>query len=146
MLVRKNNPSKIAKEKRRKLFLIGGALVVAALAVNLSAVSEAQAANTQAAFTKAFDELSCGVCAIFAFLEGSYGALVTTIAGVGAIIAAGFSNIKLAYNIMIVAIGCFIIRAMISLFFYDYQCPESIFPQVHGQPAQSDGAGCAKSI
>ncbi len=54
---------------------------------------------------------------LFKFIEGSFGALVMTIAGIGAIVAAAMGAYKAAVGIMVVAIGAFILRALVSLFF-----------------------------
>lgn len=59
---------------------------------------------------------------LFKFMEGSFGALVMTVAGIGAIIAASMGAYKAAVGIMVVAIGAFILRALVSLFFgTDYE-------------------------
>lgn len=59
---------------------------------------------------------------LFKFVEGSFGALVMTVAGIGAIVAAAMGAYKAAVAIIIVAIGAFILRALVSLFFgTDYE-------------------------
>lgn len=54
---------------------------------------------------------------LFKFIEGAFGALVMTAAGIGAIVAASMGAYKAAVGILVVAIGAFILRAFVSLFF-----------------------------
>jgi hypothetical protein len=51
------------------------------------------------------------------FIEGSFGALVMIGAGLGAIIAGAFGAYKAAISLLFVAVGAFILRALVSLFF-----------------------------
>ena len=51
------------------------------------------------------------------FIEGSFGALVMVGAGLGAIIAGAFGAYKAAISLLFVAVGAFILRALVSLFF-----------------------------
>jgi hypothetical protein len=54
---------------------------------------------------------------LFKYIEGSFGALIMTAAGIGAIVAASMGAYKAAIGILVVAIGAFILRAFVSLFF-----------------------------
>jgi predicted dinucleotide-utilizing enzyme len=54
-----------------------------------------------------------------AYLEGSFGALVMAAAGIGAILSASFGQFKAALSLMVVAVGAFILRSLISTFFND---------------------------
>ena len=54
---------------------------------------------------------------LLAFLEGAFGALVMVGAGLGAIIAAAFGAYKASIALLFVAVGAFILRALVSLFF-----------------------------
>ncbi len=54
---------------------------------------------------------------LFRLIEGAFGALIMVVAGIGAIIAAAVGNYKLAYALIVVAVGAFILRALVSLFF-----------------------------
>ena len=54
---------------------------------------------------------------LLGFIEGPFGALVTVGAGIGAIIAAAVGGFKMAWTLVVVAIGAFILRAWITLFF-----------------------------
>ncbi len=51
------------------------------------------------------------------FIEGSFGALVMISAGIGAIVAGAFGAYKAAISLLFVAVGAFILRALVSLFF-----------------------------
>lgn len=54
---------------------------------------------------------------LLGLMEGSFGALVTVAAGVGAIIASSVGGFKMAWTLVVVAVGAFILRAYITLFF-----------------------------
>ena len=54
---------------------------------------------------------------LFRFIEGAFGALIMTAAGIGAIVAASMGAYKAAVGILVVAVGAFILRALVSLFF-----------------------------
>ena len=56
---------------------------------------------------------------VMLYLEGSFGALVMAAAGIGAILSAAFGQYKAALSLMIVAIGAFILRSLMSTFFND---------------------------
>lgn len=51
------------------------------------------------------------------FIEGSFGALLMIGAGLGAIVAGAFGAYKAAISLLFVAVGAFILRALVSLFF-----------------------------
>jgi hypothetical protein len=52
-----------------------------------------------------------------AMAEGQFGAMVTAIAGVGAILAAAMGSFRGAWSCAIVSGGAFVLRAYVSLFF-----------------------------
>jgi len=54
---------------------------------------------------------------LFAMIEGAFGALVMVVAGLFAIIAAAMGSYRSAISMLIVALGAFILRALVSLFF-----------------------------
>lgn len=54
---------------------------------------------------------------LLGLMEGSFGALVTVAAGVGAIIASSVGGFKMAWTLVVVAVGAFILRAYVTLFF-----------------------------
>lgn len=49
-------------------------------------------------------------------IEGAFGALVAAAAGVAAILAAALGGFKMAWSLVVVAVGSFVLRAFISLF------------------------------
>ena len=81
---------------------------VALLAGGMAEVSQAQ-----------FQEQIIGnaVGNLFRLIEGAFGALIMVIAGIGAIVAAAMGAYKAAVGMLVVAVGAFILRALVSLFF-----------------------------
>jgi uncharacterized membrane protein len=57
--------------------------------------------------------------AVLTYLEGSFGALVMVCAGVGAILSSAFGQYRAALGLMVVSIGAFILRSLMSTFFND---------------------------
>lgn len=49
-------------------------------------------------------------------IEGAFGALVAAAAGVAAIVAAALGGFKMAWALVVVAVGSFILRAFITIF------------------------------
>ena len=54
---------------------------------------------------------------IFALIEGSFGALIMVVAGLGAIIAAAMGAYRGAMGCLVIAVGAFILRSIVTLFF-----------------------------
>lgn len=61
------------------------------------------------------------VALLFQLIEGSFGALIMVVAGIGAIIAAAFGAYRAAVGMLVVAVGAFILRALVSLFFGTFE-------------------------
>jgi len=58
-----------------------------------------------------------GACAkMLLLVEGAFGALVAAVAGVAAILAAALGGFKMAWSLVVVSIGAFILRSWILLF------------------------------
>ncbi len=53
---------------------------------------------------------------ILLLVEGTFGALITAAAGIGAIIASAVGGFKMAWSLIVVAVGAFILRSYITLF------------------------------
>ncbi len=53
---------------------------------------------------------------VLGYIEGGFGALVATGAGLGAIIAAALGGFKAAWCLLVVSVGCFILRSYLTLF------------------------------
>jgi hypothetical protein len=98
------------------LFVLG--LVV--LAGGLSALADAQGGGTtfhKADYNDTFVRVAIGN--LFGLVEGSFGALVMVVAGLGAIVAAAMGAYRGALALVVVAVGAFVLRALVSLFFGD---------------------------
>lgn len=54
---------------------------------------------------------------LFKLIEGAFGALIMVVAGIGAIVAASMGAYRLAVSMLVVAVGSFILRSLVSLFF-----------------------------
>lgn len=63
---------------------------------------------------------------LLGFIEGPFGALVTVGAGIGAIIASSVGGFKTAWTLIVVAVGAFILRAWVTLFFAACFTPQGI--------------------
>jgi hypothetical protein len=50
-------------------------------------------------------------------IEGSLGALVTTAAGIGAIVCSALGGFRSAWTLLVVSVGSFILRSYVTLFF-----------------------------
>ena len=100
---------------RTIIFLAG----ISMLAISLSLDATAQ--NTgQTGTTKYNDaKVANAVNAIMTYLEGSFGALIMAASGIGAIMSAAFGQYKAALSLMVVAVGAFILRSIMSTFFND---------------------------
>jgi hypothetical protein len=91
------------------LFLLGTCSLIS----GLNQLSHAASATTPIDTT----ELLRGTCTQFYLIEGPYGALLATNAGLGAIVSAAFGQYRAAYNFLIVSISSFILRSMVSMWF-----------------------------
>lgn len=71
------------------------------------------------------DRITQSVNAILTYLEGTFGALVMVAAGLGAILSSAFGQYRAALGCLVVAIGSFILRSILSTFFNDSGIQES---------------------
>lgn len=96
------------------LFLIGAGLVTGGLIECSHAV-----ANVQTFSEANFDDtlIRNSVGNLFKLIEGAFGALIMVVAGLGAIVAAAMGAYRAAVGMLVVAVGAFILRALVSLFF-----------------------------
>ncbi len=86
----------------------------------LAELAVAQGGGPTGSFSEAaFDDelIRNSVANLFKLIEGAFGALVMVIAGIMAIIAAAMGAYRAAVSLVVVAIGAFILRALVSLFF-----------------------------
>jgi hypothetical protein len=63
------------------------------------------------------ERLASAVARIFAYLEGSMGALVMVVSGLGAIMSAALGQYRTAMGCLVVAVGSFILRSVLNTFF-----------------------------
>lgn len=99
---------------RTIIFLAG----ISMLAISLSLDATAQTGgNTSTKYNDA--KVANAVNAIMTYLEGSFGALIMAASGIGAIMSAAFGQYKAALSLMVVAVGAFILRSIMSTFFND---------------------------
>ena len=98
------------------LFVIGLMLLTAGiLDFSYSQSTGPTGSHSQAQFD---DELiRNAVGNLFRLIEGAFGALIMVVAGLGAIIAAAIGAYRAAISLVVVAVGSFILRALVSLFF-----------------------------
>jgi hypothetical protein len=69
--------------------------------------------------TGPFDDsqIRLAVCQLFKLIEGAFGGLVMTVAGIGAIVASAFGGYKAAISLLVTGISAFVLRSFVSLFF-----------------------------
>ncbi len=94
------------------LLILGGILLLD----GLSQMSLAQT-NTFSKANYNDDLVQNAVGNLFCLIEGAFGALIMVVAGLGAIIAAAMGAYRAAVGMLVVAVGAFILRALVSLFF-----------------------------
>ena len=97
------------------LLVLGGVLLIGGVAD----LSSAQGGPTGSFSEAAYDDLLVknSVGNLFKLLEGAFGALIMVVAGLGAIVAAAMGAYRAAVGMLVVAVGAFILRALVSLFF-----------------------------
>ena len=96
-------------------------LVVVGIGLLVCGMAEISLADTdQRTFSQAdFDDslIKNSVGNLFMLIEGAFGALVMVVSGLGAILAASMGAYRAAVGMLVVAVGSFILRALVSLFF-----------------------------
>lgn len=93
------------------LFACGIALLGAGLS------SDATAYTAQAVYND--DRVAEATDVILTYINGTFGALVMVAAGVFAIMSAAFGQYRAALSLLVVAVGSFILRSLISTWFND---------------------------
>lgn len=88
-------------ELHHSLFLIGLAILIIGCDENAFAAGSA--------------EMACAI--LLKYVEGPFGALITAAAGIGAIVAAALGGFKVAWTLIVTAVGAFILRSYMSLWF-----------------------------
>lgn len=105
-------PSK--NQGQAALFVLGLGLVAAGLATGAMAqqnIPDASDINYNA------ERIDSAVRTVLSYLEGSFGALIMVVAGVGAIMSSALGQYKAALGLLVVAVGTFILRSLVSAFF-----------------------------
>lgn len=89
------------------------------LTAGLGGLAHAQDVLEMTHSPASFDEglISAAVGNLFRLVEGAFGALVMVVAGIGAIVSAAMGAYRAAVGMMVVAVGSFILRSLVSLFF-----------------------------
>lgn len=99
------------------LFILGVILISTGITMDASAYS-AKANYNDARIAESAD-------VILTFLNGAFGALVMVASGIGAIISGAFGQYRAALGLMVVAVGSFIVRSLISTWFNDNTLQQS---------------------
>jgi len=99
------------------LFILGVVLISTGITMDASAYS-AKANYNDARIAESAD-------VILTFLNGAFGALVMVASGIGAIISGAFGQYRAALGLMVVAVGSFIVRSLISTWFNDATLTQS---------------------
>jgi hypothetical protein len=85
------------------------------LTLGVEGVAVAQDTYSEAAYNDGLVRGAVGN--IFALIEGAFGALIMVVSGLAAIVAAAMGAYRAAVAMLVVAVGAFILRALVSLFF-----------------------------
>ncbi len=102
---------------RTIIFLAGISMLAISLSLDATAQPTGGGGNTSTKYNDA--KVANAVNAIMTYLEGSFGALIMAASGIGAIMSAAFGQYKAALSLMVVAVGAFILRSIMSTFFND---------------------------
>ncbi len=105
-------------QSANKLLALCGMLVLAAGIVSLTVAGDGPGplgSWSEAGFDDELIRSSVGN--LFRLLEGAFGALIMVVAGLMAIVAAAMGGYRAALGMLIVAVGAFILRSLVSLFF-----------------------------
>lgn len=97
-----------------------GALLLGIALMFISAPALAQCGGPMNSCTEAqydSDLIRNAVGNLFWLIEGAFGALIMVVAGIGAILAASMGAYRAAVGMLVVAVGSFILRSLVSLFF-----------------------------
>jgi hypothetical protein len=96
----------------QSMLLLGGfALLFAGLS------SPAEAYNPVSNFND--DRIAEAADVIMTYIHGSFGALIMVCSGIAAILSAAFGGYRAALGLLVVAVGSFILRSLVSTWFND---------------------------
>lgn len=98
------------------LLLVLGVVLLTGGLIDLSIAQTHETGSfSEAAFNDTLIRNSVGN--LFKLVEGAFGALIMVVAGLGAIVAAAMGAYRAALGMLVVAVGAFILRSLVSLFF-----------------------------
>ena len=100
------------KQVQVSLFVVGVTLLVAGITSGVTAQDldshDIHYNDTQ---------IVAALTAILSYVEGTFGALIMVAAGLGAILSSAFGQYKAALGCLIIAVGSFFLRSVMSTFF-----------------------------
>jgi hypothetical protein len=125
---RSNTLSKLYRNACTRLFLLAennASMLMMLIGIGLLSgglvdLSAAQCAGPLGSCSEAGlvdDLIRSAVGNLFRLIEGAFGALIMVVSGIGAIVAASMGAYRAAVGMLVVAIGAFILRSLVSLFF-----------------------------
>jgi hypothetical protein len=113
---KKNSPSSTTIQLG--LFMLGVALITSGIALDASAQYAFKANYNDARIAESAD-------VIVTFINGAFGALIMVASGIGAIISGAFGQYRAALGLIVVSVGSFIVRSLISTWFNDSSMQQS---------------------
>lgn len=101
------------------IMLMFGVVLISGGLVELSAAQNGGGVAGKSLSEANFDDtlIKGAVGNLFALIEGAFGALIMVVSGLGAIVAAAMGAYRAAVGMLVVAVGAFILRSLVSLFF-----------------------------
>ena len=84
-------------------------------------------------------------CQLYRLMEGSFGGLIATVAGIGAVISSAFGAYRAFISFLVVSIATFILRALVSLWFGMPECENGGGEGGGDGPAAPAGGGNANA-
>jgi hypothetical protein len=95
------------------------ALFVFGVCILAMGMTDAASAATPGASQITYNDtrIAEAIQAVLAYIEGTFGAMVMIAAGIGAIFSSAFGQYKAALGLLVVAVGAFILRSLVSAFF-----------------------------
>lgn len=96
---------------------------VAVLAPEIAAAQEPPPSTSPGAGVAGGDYRICEMTArLFELIEGNFGSLVMVLGGILAVVSAAFGAYRSAVSLLVIAVGSFILRSMVDIFFNYGQC------------------------
>ena len=101
-----------------QFLLLGIGLTLVSLSMSSRAFAQADDIDiTQFAPNANFSRMDNLIGIIMALIEGRFGVLIMLCAGIGAIISSAFGQYRAALSLLVVALGAFILRTLVTVFF-----------------------------